>query len=253
MKTNLVIATWSGLRRLKSEPSQDEFQFSNVFLKKQIFHLKRIKHKLSQITFVVPENANESKEFRYYLNNIPSQINNTKVVVLERSNIGLSYGSFSHAFEIYKKSFDYYIFLEDDYIFVEDNFDETLIRIFTNSKNCGYLSGMVYKGPIYPDHPSNFNGITTSNILSELWDKYGKLPHATDSIYVHAENNGQVAYGEQIVKLGYELFDLTPYYGVPFMCFTNGVIPHGQKNSKFIFIPSQMVTRRMLCNKIKLI
>ena len=251
MQTNLVIAAWSGSRRLQFQFSQEHYIDSALFLKKQVECLKKIKHNLSQVTFVIPKNTSEPREFRNYLNSIPSKINKTKVVILEKENIGLSYGSFSYAFEIYKEKFDYYIFLEDDYIFVEDNFDKTLINILDTAKNCGYLAATVYRGLKAAKHPSNFNGITTSKVLSKIWGRYGKLPYSLNASYNGAQNEGQIAYGEQLIALGYQLCDLTPYYELPFMQ-NGGIITFGIKNSKFIIVPVQFVSRKSLRHKIKL-
>ena len=243
MKTNLVIATWSGKRRLKLEAMQEYYTDSALFLKKQIAYLKTTSHQLSQITFTIPKNPNEPKEFRDYLQKIPSQINHTPVVILERENIGLSYGSFSHAFGLYRDSFDYYIFLEDDYVFIEDNFDSTLVEMFKEIDNCGYLCGNVYIGSHYHTHPANFNGITTNKILSHLWTTCGgKLPFSNCTNYGKAESFGQVAYGIQLVKLGYKLGDLTSRYEVPFIWGNASITYPGKEKSKRILVPAQLAT-----------
>ncbi|NIQ13965.1 MAG: hypothetical protein GTO02_06040, partial [Candidatus Dadabacteria bacterium] len=108
------------------------------------------------MTFVVPHNPKEPVPFRKSLEAIPKSIGSAKIEIIERKNIGLSYGSFSSAFNLYGDQFEYYIFLEDDYIFVEDQFDEILINIFNQYENCGYLASLVLDDPC--EHPAIFNG-----------------------------------------------------------------------------------------------
>lgn len=225
MKTNLVIATWSGSRRVHS---------NHCFLQKQVLSLHKLKHNLDQITFVVPHNPDEPKVFRESIKSLPNKIGNAHVVILEKENIGLSYGSFSHAFSIYKEEFEYYIFLEDDYIFVEDNFDQTMICLFNNSENCGYLSTLAQN-----NHPSIFNGITKSSILSQIWKKYGKLPYSNCCTYTGAEHAGQIAYGTIIIELGYSLHDLSKFYKLLFLNHEGKFIFYGQNESKYFIVPAQ--------------
>ena len=79
-------------------------------LKEQIRTLQTLRHNLDRIVFVFNLEDEHCQYFTSAYDIIPKKIQNTQVDIIKRENIGLSYGAWSHAFEIYNSEFDYYIF-----------------------------------------------------------------------------------------------------------------------------------------------
>lgn len=170
---NYVIGAWAGTRRVKNKHYDADRAY---YLKEHLGQLEKLKHNIDQITIVVADN-NEGKrpEFDEYIDSIRG-----KYVVVERKNGGQSYGSWSHAYDLYRDKFDYYIFVEDDYVFMLDDFDSLLVENFESKENCGYLCSMVsdYAHKFNAlKHASISNGICSAEALGKVWDRFGQLPH----------------------------------------------------------------------------
>jgi hypothetical protein len=183
---NYVVGCWSGNRRRGNEQYHEDRTY---YLKCQLEALSKKTHKLDQITFVIPHNSGEPEEFSKFVEEMPKKIKKTKVVVLRRENKGQSYGSYSHAFGLYRDKFDYYIFLEDDYVFCRNRFDSRLVNIYKKHENCGFLCALVFPtSPVAPEselskysqlpHASISNGIAKTEVLEKIWEKFGCLPHS---------------------------------------------------------------------------
>jgi hypothetical protein len=199
-------------------------RYSNIdrlcFVRKQIEILTEFKHNLSKIIF----NFNLEPEHYSYFNEalkiIPQQIQNSEVEINIRENKGMSYGAWSDLFGKNRDKFNYFIFNEDDYFFIEDNFDSTLVRKFNSYPNCGYLCMIVRPSESwnnYQSHAGHSSGISSNKILSEIYLKYGELPHGISSEYEENEINGQVKQSYAFVKEGYKLYDIRDEYRVLFI------------------------------------
>lgn len=212
IKTCYIINFYFGERRKTIDYYSDVDRL--CFVKKQIETLNHYKHNLSKIVF----NFNIEPEHYNYLNNvlkiIPKKIQSSEIEVNIRENIGMSYGAWSNIFEKYKNEFDYYIFNEDDYFFVEDNFDSILINKFNSYENCGYLCAVVINTP--KPHAGHSTGISSSKVLTEVYNKNKRLPYSDKKSYSNNEIEGQVAQTYAIVELGYKLYDIRDEYRVQF-------------------------------------
>jgi hypothetical protein len=128
--------------------------------------------------------------------------------VIERENSGISYGAFSHVFDLHKDDYDFWFFNEDDYIIDAENYmlnDYNQFREIDN--NAGYISesGVCDNFPLteYPTHVHFALGFTSREILSQV----GKLPYmasTTDSAEMH-HLYGEIPFTNEIYKLGYDL------------------------------------------------
>ncbi|HEV7744442.1 MAG TPA: hypothetical protein VGO56_05560 [Pyrinomonadaceae bacterium] len=128
--------------------------------------------------------------------------------VIERENSGISYGAFSHVFDLHKDDYDFWFFNEDDYIIDAENYmlnDYHQFREIDN--NAGYISesGVCDNFPLteYPTHVHFGLGLTSREILSQV----GKLPYMvsnTDSADMH-HLYGEIPFTNEIYKLGYDL------------------------------------------------
>ena len=148
LSVNYVIAAWSGPRRGKARPTRTyEKYFTDMtfYLRFHINRVLKIKKHISHITIVAPFNyGEEPKEFSAYLDSMPEEIDGVGVTVLRRENVGISFGSFSYAFEQLGPEWDYYIFNEDDHIPVHKSFDEELVNALLKSKSgcvCAWKRG----------------------------------------------------------------------------------------------------------------
>jgi hypothetical protein len=228
MQVNYVIAAWSGPRRSGGDGVRA--------LKKQIDQLELLKHDLAQITIVVPYNEAEPTSFAEYLSSLSS--GNLPIVILRRKeNVGVSYGCWSYAYDVFGKQFDHYLFMEDDYYFVEDHFDRTLVKLLRgHGLVCGYVSSAYERR-----WPGNSNGMATTEALEAVKAKYGKLPYdAQVENGSYTLESGQVEWGVAFQKCGYKIKDITEKYA----CLHNywerracDIIPGQPANDRFLFVP----------------
>lgn len=211
VKTNYVIATWTGPRRRGNEPHCKD----NVYyVKEHLRLLEKYKHDLDQITVVVPHYDRESQEIKDYFASIDgAKCQRSTIKVLRRENKGHSYGSYSHVFDLYRNDFDYYFFIEDDYVFVQDYFDRTMIDCFNSKPNCGFLCCLVTLFEERP-HAAISNGIASKEVLSKIFDAKGELPSSKFSTTYHCQS--QLQFSWAFLDVGFRLYDFTGTHSVVF-------------------------------------
>jgi len=202
MLTNYVVTFWSGSRRFMDKRYVNDRAF---YLKKHIKALHKFRHSLDRITIVVNQNIREPLEFRECLKTVPSHIQGAEVIILERPNIGMSYGAFSEVYGRDRTDFDYYLFIEDDQIFMQDHFDLLHIDLMNESDTTGYVCGLIGLSPL---HASISTGLFRTEALEECWQEHGRIPHAKHSNeYGANEWEGQVGASQALIKLGWRLVD----------------------------------------------
>jgi len=239
-----VCCCYLGERRTAIEKyNQDK----TLYVKEHIKSLQEIEHKLGRIVFVFNLEEEHRELFEKIKNEIPGQIRNTEVEIIERENYGMSYAAFNDVYTKYRTYFDYYIFNEDDYYFNVNNFDTYLIDKFNSYVNIGYLAALVvnpaYNYTVEKTHAGNSVGITKSSILEELWEKFGYLPHARqkkesqEDEYKTNESQGQVAQTNEIFKLGYKIFDIREDYSCPHSMGNNNIDRFFYWNEHPLIIP----------------
>lgn len=228
-RINLVIACWGGPRRTPDAAYEID---RASYLKYQIDSLDRFKHSLAQITFV--STGGDSSAYYDYLSLVAR-----KYKVIERVNIGMSYGSFDAAWQA-DRSFDYYIFLEDDFVFVRDNFDIDMVRYFETIENCGYLCQLAW-GKISP-HPAIFNGIASRECLTKLDILPGREVAMQDQMgyYGLVETHGQRGWGLRVQEIGLRVCDMGKKFRAPFIEADGSMICWHPEAPKYIIAPVQM-------------
>jgi hypothetical protein len=230
MKINYVIAAWGGARRDGGD--------GLGALRKQVSQLQLLKHDLAQITVVVPCDPSEPPGFTTFIELL--KWGRLPVVILRRpENTGLSYGSWSHAYDVYGKAFDYYLFMEDDYYFVEDHFDRTLVELLgTHGLVCGFVSRAGGR-----EWPGNSNGMASSAALEAVKARYGHLPYDTDaSGGNYTLESGQVTWGAAFQLCGYTIGDITSRYACLHWYWQRqkcDLIPGQPWRGRFLFVPYQ--------------
>ena len=103
MSINLVIACWSGERRVYDRVyvRQDRA----TYLRHQVEYLSMIHHNITQITFAnnIPKHKIK-KGYQQFWRRLPESIRGAKVVKIEQNNKGMSYGLFNLAYSLYRDS-----------------------------------------------------------------------------------------------------------------------------------------------------
>jgi len=144
-----------------------------------------------------------------------------KLKVLNRRNYGRSFGGYNRAFEVFKDDYDYWIFTEDDILIIKERYYEKCIKAFEEKENVGFvaiqgLSDLGLRETIL--HAHSGAGISHTNVLNVLYNKLGMLPHSREDTcqsYAAIIENGEIAFTNEIHKLGYELAAMgckTPLY-----------------------------------------
>jgi len=198
--------------------SEKEFKDDKLyFVKKQVEILEKRKHNLTKIIF----NFNIEKEHYHYLSEVykivPKLIQGAEIEINIRENKGISYGAWSDLFLKYKDKYDYYIFNEDDYMFIEHNWDNYLVNKFNSYNDCGYLC-MLVREPLdwcdWRKNAGNSVGISSSEVLMRIVNRFGKLPHHELSEEYDDAVEGQHRFSFSFLQLGYNIYDVRDDYAV---------------------------------------
>jgi virginiamycin A acetyltransferase len=216
MKKCLIINFYLGDRR-KCIPEYNEDKL--CLLKKQVEYLERYKNSLDLIVFSFNKTDNHYDYVNEIERIIPDKIGEARTEIVTRENYGMSYGAWSDSFSRHRDKFDYFIFNEDDYFFVQNNWDTYLVDKFNYYGDCGYLCGIVRKpdgSNYYKEHAGHSVGISSNNVLSNVYEKFGCLPHSKSNDYLSNENEGQIMQSNSIIELGYKLYDIRDDYRVQF-------------------------------------
>lgn len=139
-----------------------------------------------------------------------------KVLVMHRENVGLSFGSYNHAFSMLGSYYDYYLFTEDDIIINGDNYVEIGVNTFLEQKNCGFVA---YLALGYDDNikgraaAAGGVGLTSYSVLNHVCQANGSLSYFNDSSLANRWQHilyGELAFTDDINKLGYVLTEIDP-------------------------------------------
>lgn len=213
-RVNYVLCAWSGKRRANDKRLLRD---PALFLREHIDSLLYTEHHLAQITIAVPHNKHEPRAFRRFLSSIPKEIQGAPVVVFERKNVGMSYGSLADVHARYGSDFEFYFLMEDDYVFTRDNFDSLHLGMMREHPRCGYVCGLVWdqRGNL-PRHAGVSNGLFRERALADVVRRRGALPHADDTRYGNNELLGQVGQSQAIIEAGWDILDWRGRYKVLF-------------------------------------
>jgi hypothetical protein len=221
MKTNLTIVFYFGERRIITNKTKDKL----FLLKQQVKYLLNTQHSLDQITFVINgEKPNEYDEIIYPLK---LQYN---LKTLERENIGIAYGGYSHSIDHFINDFDFFIFSEDDWVFCYDNFDKYLLNKFNEDQNTSMICAVSSENDedshkLYGSHASVSIFGSSKEKIKELINQYGCLPYSK-----YGYQYGQVYQTSKFFKIG-KAIDITDDFLVKFSD-KRGYQEWGSKNNK---------------------
>jgi len=252
-----VCCVWLGERRSTTNAYTQD---SLAYVKAQVRSLQELEHNLKTIVFVFNLQEEHKLLFEEAKNLIPSTIRNANVDIIQRKNIGMSYGAWSDSFGKHRKNHDYFIFTEDDYFFTEHFFDNYLVSKFQSKIKIGYLCFLASNpAPGFPTdkvHAGNSIGISSTKVLNEVWDRFGFLPYHRSEIedlqerYELTEDEGQISQTYEIYRLGYNILDIREDYVVPHDTgptrkdiaheFDNVVEMYFCWNKKYLAVPAVM-------------
>lgn len=163
-------------------------------------------------------NSSKGNKFIEDINN--QRIKRGKIIAYTRENFGLSYGSYNDAFKNFKQNYDYFLFTEDDWLIYKKDYLKIGIDILNNNPKAGMVAYVAVtkidkskwnelnlnKNTAYGCHGGI--GLSSTEILKNIENKFGSLPHYTKDDYRESITFGEVRFPNSFVQLGYELVDL---------------------------------------------
>jgi hypothetical protein len=209
-RVNYLMACWFGPRRV-DERAGPHFAVAHLRA------LQALQHGLAQVTVIVPESPGRDAHLAALA---PfARCGGAPVVVLTRENSGMSYGSWSHAYDVYGDQFDYYILMEDDYVPCLDHFDRALLERIDAWPTAGYLctyyethnrKGYAHWKP----HAAISNGMMRAATLAAVKRKFGRVPYLDGAGYV---TESQIVFSHAVLQAGHRIRDFRRHYSCPYL------------------------------------
>lgn len=154
-------------------------------------------------------NKNNFSEGDYYLNSLKgTKTKNGTIKVLDRENVGGSFGSFSDGFNIFKHDYDYFLFNEDDIRILKENyFSQSIEKLNTDNQ-----IGFVAFAPIHKDKPVHSGGgfgITSSKIITSILGD-AKIAYEKSVDYSSLQRN-EIEFTNMYDRAGLKIVNLDQY------------------------------------------
>ena len=207
-----VIVYWSGERRRSNGTG-----YAIKLLEYNIEIAKTTNGGCPYDTIIVNnENANATDDVKDLLKSIDGQKTfNGKFIVLNRPNVGISMGAYSHAYEKLREEYQWWHFTEDDYIYnVKDWYKET--KKFYNSKeNVGAVATLGSNG----NHIDGGIGLYKREILDLYYKDHGRLCWKDTNAY---DFSNEIGFSNVYYNMGYGLLQIPKCY------YTRWGNAHGQ-------------------------
>jgi hypothetical protein len=265
MATHYVIACWSGLRRV-NPPKY--LQDRSGFLRRHIDSLRMLKHSIDRISIVVNHNPEDPPSFRHYISSIPKRLGSARVKIIERPNVGYSYGAYSQAYDIDRgaSSLDNHILMEDDYVFTRDGFDTDLTEALEQSPKAGFISFVIEGGSrewimsrarkeapggeavaqrLAAMCPERFHyarisvGMARGRALGDVWRKFGRLPHSEGTNHTECKFEGQFGLTMALESAGWEIADMLPRCRAQAFSPRGEILSYGPADKSLFVVPVQ--------------
>ena len=168
------------------------------------------------VDIVFVNNDTGSEEGNNFIKKLNGQnLKNGKIITIQNTNKGWSYGAFSRGFKELNEIYDYFIFTEDDVIISRKNYAKISLDIFNRDTNCGFVSYWGLTNHLDKStgnqnliHAHGASGFSSSKVLKKIYKKYGKLPHSELSdkkYYDKIISEGEIQFTNVILKMGYTL------------------------------------------------
>lgn len=162
--------------------------------------------------------------------------------VIERANIGISFGAYNYAFTQLHTMYDYFCFVEDDHLIVKDNYFAVAKRQLEINPNLGFVALV----KVWPYRPRKGKpcfagggiGFTSTRILRQVDHEYGCLPHHQNvtgisrADYIKQKQAGEYMFTGSIWSMGYDI----EYIGMEKCCSCWGT--DDSKSSRMVELPT---------------
>ena len=129
---------------------------------------------------------------------------NGKILVMERENVGGSFGAYNFAFSKLKNHYDHWLFTEDDIVVGTNNYYQRLLDFF-NKEKLGFAALISVTNHPLGEHAHGGVGLTSTKILREVFPS--GLPHYKEPGWDKTQiiHDGEIPFTNQIVAHGYEI------------------------------------------------
>lgn len=173
------------------------------YLREHLGSLWRLEHSLAQITVML--NTDAPVDIPSWLPD--GVVRGSAFSIIERPNVGLSYGGFSEAFDR-GGDFTHWLFTEDDYVFTQDRFDEILLAEW-QSTGSHLLTGAAYR---VVNDPFRHGAVQPHFASTEVWNaaaekRDGHLPYSPSGDIRSAGMFGQKDLAFACGEAGHEATD----------------------------------------------
>lgn len=271
-KINYIIATWNGIRWIKStnsnkrrkENEQERHKQEDV-LKIHLEHLVKLKNDITNITIVKPINEDKNNILIKYYDVIEDESirkNVPNMTTISCKNYGFSYGQWLLAMKQQVDEYDYHILVEDDTVGGIDNFDSKMIELYKElfKDGIGYLCGFAARKKHMPYHAAISYGIISKESIKKLmkywennpYDQLGKIYNKKDKKDENKtpsiEDGGkcQIEFSLILMEAGIPIKDWCEKYVTNFWHKSDKnsdtVITYSkQRNGQQLIIPTQMI------------
>lgn len=200
MTVNYIIACWMGPRRNDDSRAVGDRAF---YLKTHLWALEAAQRSLDHVTIVLAEGGDADADA---FTKAVKKVGSVPVTVLVRENLGYSYGSWNHAFDVFGDDFNHHIIVEDDYAPWVVGFDDHLVAHAKEKKTyvCGAASRV-------GKHAAISNGI----IPRDVWKAVHPAPCVAGSS-VRDGNQSQRIWTAAFASKGYPIQDYMGTHSSPF-------------------------------------
>ena len=156
----------------------------------------------------------EGNEFLRSLDGTPS--NRGIFRLLERENVGISFGGYDAAFSKFGTDYDYFFFSEDDVLIFKDGYYGSFLETFNSAEEIGFvgltmtIGKRCYRkrrgGSRIPAHIGGGVGLTSTENLRKVKRVIGSLPHYVQRREKRREDLDEICFTAVYhVDLGMEL------------------------------------------------
>lgn len=258
-KIHYVIASYPGKKgSICRDRLVDVYPHPELYLRKHLEYLLKIKHNLSQITIMKAKPDRGAAVWPNFYNVEDLLVKfQCPIEMVDCPNFGLSYGQYFEAYQrdrLLNRSFDYYCFIEEDYTGSCDNFDFKLLELYqmnfentdteigSNGPGIGYLCSWTLISKSVKFHAAHEFGLISTPTLQKLYDHWNQNPSIQLRGLVHG--NVQLKYSDLFVLAGITIKDFAAEYYTPFYKGAHKKLincSRSPKRNETLFIPIQMV------------
>jgi hypothetical protein len=240
MKTSIAIASYFSKNRdrVPEEYINDYLYFVKTHMK--VF--EKIENQLHKIYFVCT--FDEASVDMDYINSYFCELMklNSKIVVINRPNLGGSYAGWQDVSDFDKNESDYIVFTEDDYALLDTSIDG-MLEYYKESPDMIYLcqiwsnKSCTINGVIIPGHASMSAGM----LNVKLYNKLKKENNIGFTIFTFpgkkAIYDNQVCFLDEYRKNNILILDMKERKSCVYLDKRDSIINFGNKNGDDVFIP----------------